>query len=85
MLGTNIFTLDSADDAALLDKDIGVATERVTAIARGSETNADMKINIEKAKVMHVARQGAVTATERGSKTDLQVLVQTCWLHARVR
>ena len=63
LLGKNISTLGYADDAALLDTDINVATARVTAIARGSKADADMAINIDKTEVMHVGKQDAVTAT----------------------
>ena len=63
LLGKSIYTLGYADDAALLDTSIEVASERVTSISRGSKADADMTINISKTEVMHVARQGAITAT----------------------
>ena len=53
-------TLGYADDAALLDTDVHTATERVTSIARGSEQDADMKINVGKTEVMHVEEQDSV-------------------------
>ena len=58
-----IYTLGYADDVALLNSSISVATERVTAIAKGSKADADMTINIGKTEVMHVERQRAVTKT----------------------
>ena len=54
--GQSVFTLGYADDAALLDNSIEVATERVTAIATGSRSDADMTINIDKTEVMHVGK-----------------------------
>ena len=63
-LGPNtIHTLGYADDAALLDYDSDTATERVTAIARGSEIDADMVISVDKTKTMKVSKQGPVTKT----------------------
>ena len=53
-------TLGYADDAALLDAEIDVATARVTSIADGSRRDADMDISIEKTEVMHVEEQGRV-------------------------
>ena len=40
-----------------------IATARVSAIAQGSRSDADMEISIDKTKVMHVCPQGKVTAT----------------------
>ena len=54
-------TLGYADDAALLDDDINVATTRATSIASGSKADADMEINVEKTEAMHVEEQGRVT------------------------
>ena len=59
--GATVDTLGYADDAALLDSSSGVATERVTAIARGSKQDADMEINVTKTEVMHVEEQGRTT------------------------
>ena len=61
--GLRVHTLGYADDAALLDNDIDVATRRVTYIAQGSREDADMEISISKTEVMHVCHQGAVTKT----------------------
>ena len=55
-------TLGYADDAALLDEDKAIASKRVSAIAQGSECEADMTINIDKTEVMHVKEQGRVEA-----------------------
>ena len=63
-LGDNIIhTLGYADDAALLDYDIDVASTRVTDIAQGSKQDADMEISISKTKAMKVCRQGEVSRT----------------------
>ena len=59
---TMLDTLGYADDAALLDCDIDVATARVTSIARGSKQDADMEINASKTEVMHVMEQGRVAS-----------------------
>ena len=61
--GRCIHTLGYADDAALLDTDIDVATARVTAIAQGSRQDADMQISVSKTEVMHVCAQGTTTHT----------------------
>ena len=58
-----IYTLGYADDAALVDTNIDVATARVTSIATGSRKDADMSINIDKTEVMHVATQERATHT----------------------
>ena len=51
---TRIHTLGYADDAALLDYDIGTASSRVTTISQGSRQDADMVISVPKTKGMHV-------------------------------
>ena len=58
-----VSTLGYADDAALLDDDREIASQRVSAIAQGSERDADMSINISKTEVMHVREQGRVSQT----------------------
>ena len=58
-----IHSLGYADDAALVDNDLDVATSRVTSIAKGSKQDADMSINIAKTEVMHVCDQEAVSST----------------------
>ena len=60
---TRIHTLGYADDAALLDYDIGTASSRVTTISQGSRQDADMVISVPKTKGMHVCEQGAVSKT----------------------
>ena len=60
--GENVHTLGYADDAALLDSDINTVTARVTSIAQGSRSDADMTISISKTEVMHVVEQGRVSA-----------------------
>ena len=64
---TIIHTLGYADDAALVDagdeEGILRASERVSAIAEGSRTDADMVISIPKTKVLHVRAQDAVSRT----------------------
>ena len=63
LLNKNIHSLGYADDAALVDNNLAVATDRVTNIAQGSRQDADMSINIAKTEVMHVCEQGAVSRT----------------------
>ena len=58
-----VSTLGYADDAALLDNSLTVATDRVTSIAQGSRRDADMEISIDKTEAMHVCPQGSVSAT----------------------
>ena len=62
-----IHTLAYADDAALAEEGntqgIQRLTDRVTAISRGSNRDADMFINIDKTKVLHVLQQDPVTST----------------------
>ena len=72
--GTTVATLGYADDAALLDKDPKVASERVTAISHGSEVDADMKISIPKTKCMHIMSQGkAPTVTNAEAKAQAKI------------
>ena len=61
--GKTIYTLGYADDAALIDSNLEVATARVSAIAQGSKADADMTINTDKTETMHVAAQDKVTRT----------------------
>ena len=63
LAGHNIHSLGYADDAALTDNKLAVATERVTAIAVGSKQDADMEINVAKTEVMHVCHQDAAPKT----------------------
>lgn len=62
-----IHTLGYADDAALMDKGdaegIAIATSRLNNVADGSERDADMKINSDKTKIMHVRAQDPITQT----------------------
>ena len=45
-----VHTLGHADDTALIDYTPEMATKRVTAIVKGSRTDADMHISIDKTK-----------------------------------
>ena len=63
LLNENIHSLGYADDAALVDNNLDVATDRVTNISRGSRKDADMDINIAKTEVTHVCEQDAVSRT----------------------
>ena len=54
----HLHTLGYADDAALIDDNIITATARVTSIAAGSRSDADMEISISKTEVMQVREQG---------------------------
>ena len=67
--GVRLSTLGYADDAALLDEDKQVATDRVTSISLGSKKDADMTINVGKTEVMHVKEQGRIPpATQSEAK-----------------
>ena len=67
LLGTILYTLGYADDAALVDLGdaAGVirATERLSRIAKGSLDDTDMQIKIEETKSMHVRKQDPLTDT----------------------
>ena len=52
-----IGVLGYADDVAIISKTTGALTQRVSSISIGSRTDADMHINIDKTKTMHVERQ----------------------------
>ena len=69
--GQRLHTLGYADDAALLDGNLDVATARVTAIAEGSRKDADMHINVDKTKVMAVCKQDKVTPTTKDEAKEV--------------
>ena len=48
--------LEYADDAALINKLTGEASERLTSIAEGSSKEAGLDISLKKTKAMHVRR-----------------------------
>ena len=52
------------------DEGIAIVTERLNDVATGSEQDADMKINKDKTKIMHVRAQDPITQTtsEEASK-----------------
>ena len=66
---TVLFALGYADDAALIDYGdalgIARATERLSAIAKGSREDTGMTISIPKTDVIHVRAQEPITATSR--------------------
>ena len=69
-LGSNdtiVHTLGYADDAALIEsgEEAGVTRMscRVTEISNGSREDADMQINVDKTKVLHVRQQQKVSET----------------------
>ena len=66
-----VHTLGYADDAALLDYDDCVASQRVTDIAQGSEADADMQISVAKTKTMHVCAQGEVSKTTNAEAEEV--------------
>ena len=73
--GERVHTLGYADDVALIDQDQVTATERVTAIAKGSKEAADMQISIPKTKCMFVQDQGPppkVSCTEAKAEASFQ-------------
>ena len=62
-----VHTLGYADDAALTEfgdeEGIQRLTSRVTSIASGSRADADMEINVDKTKTLHVCEQDTVSKT----------------------
>ena len=66
-----------ADDAALIDKDAGQATARVTSLAAGSIADAAMIISTKKSKVMHIHKTTRTSATTEADVAKLN-LVHRC-------
>ena len=60
-----------ADDAALVDADAATATARVTALAAGSLSDAEMVISQAKSKVMHIHSKTRVSST---TEADVEAL-----------
>ena len=73
--GETVHTLGYADDAALLDTDITVATARITSISQGSKRDADMEISVDKTEVMHVEEQGRAA---KASDAELKGVCKQC-------
>ena len=67
LASTMIHVLGCADDVAVLEpgtqEGIHRLENRVTSISRGSEQDADMCLNTDKTKTLHVTEQNAVTKT----------------------
>ena len=59
----HISNLEYADDAALIDPIVPVASERLTSISDGSTTDAAMSISFDKTKGMHIHDKVPVTET----------------------
>ena len=59
----HIDKLEYADDAAFIDDVVDDASTRVTAISRGSVSDASMTISIKKTKAMHIHEKQRVSAT----------------------
>ena len=57
-------SLEYADDVGLLDWTAAEASERVSALARGSRTSASMEMSAPKSKGMHVHRERLPVSTE---------------------
>ena len=72
-----VHTLGYADDAALLDNNIQVASRRVNAIASGSKADADMCINVGKTEFMHVRKQDDVPAATKQECKAVAKFVET--------
>lgn len=70
-----IHTLGYADDAALTEdgeeEGIQRLAERVTSITSGSRAGADMDINLDKTKTLHVRRQDAVSKTANAEADEV--------------
>ena len=80
--GTTIHTLGYADDAALVDTNIDIATARVTSISKGSKADADMSINVSKTEVMQVELQNKVTYRYTTTAEALKVCKFKCKMSA---
>ena len=67
-------------DAALIDKDAGQATARVTSLASGSIADAAMIISTKKSKVMHIHKTIPTNATTEADvpKLNLSHKCESC-------
>ena len=66
-------TFEYADDAALIDEDVGQATARVTSLAAGSIADAAMIISAKKSKVMHIHKTTRTSATTEADVAKLNL------------
>ena len=66
-----------ADDAALINEDVGQATARVSLLAAGSIADAAMIISAKKSKVMHIHKTTRTSATTEAGVAKLK-LVHKC-------
>ena len=57
-----IGVLGYADDAALISKSADLMSKRLNKVSKGSREDADMYLNTDKTKVMHVERQQELPA-----------------------
>ena len=78
--------LGYADDAALVSHEIDMLTKRLSSISAGSRNDADMDINKDKTKNMHVAKQARlapptideIKATEATYKHECKFCGRRC-------
>ena len=68
-----IRALEYADDAGFADNNAEVATERLTAVSRGSREDASMVISVPKNKAMHIRKTTAVSETTENEVVDLNL------------
>ena len=62
-----------ADDAGLADTNVTEASERISAISRGSREDAAMTVSVKKTKSMHIHETTAVTDTTEEEVTSLNL------------
>ena len=70
---TILSKFEYADNAALVDVDAATATARVTALAAGSITDAQMVISQAKSNVMHIHRKTHVISTTEAEVEALKL------------
>ncbi|XP_066263263.1 uncharacterized protein [Branchiostoma lanceolatum] len=68
-----ISRLEYADDAGLMDESVQEASERISAIARGSRDDAAMEISVPKTKAMHIHRKDRVSKTTEAEVAALNL------------
>ena len=68
----DVSDLAYADDAGLVDPDVLISSERLSAISTGSKNDAGMSISLEKTKAMHIHSRDSVSATTEAEVVEMQ-------------
>ena len=68
----HISDLAFADDAALIDQDVQISSERLTGISTGSEEDAAMTISLPKTKAMHIHHRDKVSSTTEEEVAEMK-------------